>query len=61
MQLDALWGVAIGATSRVRRDAILEEGRLLIRQAETELKGPALDEVRERMEELERKMAGLGR
>ncbi|HZF93948.1 MAG TPA: DUF2254 domain-containing protein [Allosphingosinicella sp.] len=59
MFLDALWGVAIGATSRERRDAIRAEAQRLLRQSETALEGPALEEVRERVAELERKMAGL--
>jgi uncharacterized membrane protein len=60
MVLDALWGVAVGATSGERREALLAEGRLLLRQAETELKGPALEELRERMDGLERQMADIG-
>jgi uncharacterized membrane protein len=59
MFLDALWGVAIGATSRERLHAIREEARRLRRQAESALQGPALDEVRERATELEHNMAGL--
>jgi uncharacterized membrane protein len=59
MFLDALWGVAIGAVSRERRDAIREEARTLLRQSEKALDGPALDEVRGRLEELESNMARL--
>jgi uncharacterized membrane protein len=59
MFLDALWGVAIGATSRERRDDLIGEARLLIAQAETALEGPALEEVRERLEELEGRIGGL--
>jgi uncharacterized membrane protein len=59
MFLDALWGVAIGATSRERLDTVREEARLLLRQAETALEGPALDEVRERLAWLERRLEGL--
>ncbi|MDP8995039.1 MAG: DUF2254 domain-containing protein [Pseudomonadota bacterium] len=59
MFLEALWGVAIGATSRGRRDAILREARLLVRQAETALEGPALEEVRERLAQFEERMAGV--
>jgi hypothetical protein len=61
MLLDALWGIAIGAASQARRDTVIEEGRLLVRQAETSLEGPALEEVRERLAWLEEKMATLGR
>jgi uncharacterized membrane protein len=60
MFIDALWGIAIGATSAERREAVLTEGRLLVRQAETALEGPALDELRERLVELELKMAAAG-
>ena len=59
MFLDALWGVAVGAASRERLDALLDEARRLLAQAETALEGPALDEVRERFAELERDIAGL--
>lgn len=59
MFIDALWGAAIGATSRERLDTIAEEARTLLRQAETALEGPALEEVRERVAELERSIAGL--
>jgi uncharacterized membrane protein len=61
MFLDALWGVAIGATTRKRRDEIRDEGRRLLSQAETALEGPAVEEVRARVAELERNMAGLER
>ena len=47
--LDALRGVALGATSPHRRAVLLEEGRRLVRQAETILEGPALEGVRERL------------
>lgn len=60
MFLDALWGVAIGAASEQRRDALLKEAGLLLRQAETALEGPALDEVRERFEWLESRFATVG-
>ena len=55
--LDALAGVMLGASSRSRREALLEEARQLLRQAETSLEGPALEEVRGRMEEFERNCA----
>jgi uncharacterized membrane protein len=61
MFVDALWGVAVGAASRERLDALLDEARRLERQAGTALEGPALDEVRERIAELERDIAGLDR
>lgn len=47
--LDALCGVAAGATSSLRRQILLEEARLMVEQAETELQGPALRRVRERL------------
>jgi len=47
--IDTLSGVAKGATSEERREALLEEARLLVRQAETELEGPAIEAVRERL------------
>ena len=61
MFVDALWGVAIGAASRERLDALLDEARALLRQAETALDGPALEEVRERIAGLESHVAGLQR
>jgi len=57
MCLEVLSGVAAGATSAERRSALLEEARALVAQAETELEGPALREVRARIEELERALA----
>jgi hypothetical protein len=60
MFIDALWGIAIGATSAERREAVLTEGRLLVRQAETALEGPALEELRERLVQLELKMSAAG-
>lgn len=51
--LEALEGAALSA-GPARRHVLLDEGRLLIRQAETALEGPALDEVRERLQRLER-------
>jgi uncharacterized membrane protein len=56
--LDALAGVAFGATSEQRRRILLQEGRELMRQAELELQGPALEAVRERLALFERKMEG---
>ena len=47
MFLQALAGVAAGATSSDRRAALVDEGRLLMRQAELALEGPALETVRE--------------
>jgi uncharacterized membrane protein len=54
--LDALAGVAFGATSEQRRQILLQEGRELMRQAELELKGPALETVQERLAEFEKVM-----
>jgi uncharacterized membrane protein len=59
MFLESLWGVAVGAASAERREELLEEARLLIRQAEHALEGPSLEEVRERLGELEERFAGL--
>jgi uncharacterized membrane protein len=56
--LDALAGVAFGATSSERREILLQEGRELMRQAEPELEGPALETVRERLAEFEKVMEG---
>lgn len=55
--LDALAGVTLGANSPSRRDALIEQGRQLLRQAESSLEGPALEEVRSRMDEFERNCA----
>jgi uncharacterized membrane protein len=54
--LDALAGVALGATSDQRRRLLLEEGRALMRQAELELEGPAREAVRERLDAFERRL-----
>ena len=59
MFLDALSGIAVGATSQKRRQMLLDEARLLVDQAETALKGPALDEVRERLAALRADVGGL--
>lgn len=48
--LTALSHVSIGATSAQRRAALRQEAEMLVQQAELELKGPALREVRERLE-----------
>jgi uncharacterized membrane protein len=45
MTIEALAGVAVAASPE-RRDALIEEARLLMAQAELELEGPALQEVR---------------
>lgn len=60
MYLDALWGVVVGAASKERRDALLGEGRLLLRQAEAALEGPAVEELRARLADFERRMADDG-
>ncbi|HZG09441.1 MAG TPA: DUF2254 domain-containing protein [Allosphingosinicella sp.] len=57
--LDSLAGVAIGATSDARRHALAAEARLLVAQAETELQGPAIEQVRARLAETEERIAAL--
>lgn len=59
--IDTLRGVAMGATSQRRRDALLAEARRLLEQAETALGGPALDELRARLEGFEAEVGRLGR
>jgi uncharacterized membrane protein len=56
--LDALAGVALGATSEQRRRVLLDEGRELMRQAELELEGPVVEAVRARLAEFERSLKG---
>jgi uncharacterized membrane protein len=51
--LESVCGVALGATSSARRSALRQEADLFVAQAETELEGPALDEIRIRHAELE--------
>ena len=58
--LDVLWGVTLGATSAERRALLLEEGRQLVRQAESQLEGPALDALRERLRRFEEDAGRLG-
>jgi uncharacterized membrane protein len=58
--LDALHGVAIGASSDDRRCALLEEARHLAEQASVELQGPAREQVRSRLSEIEAGFAALG-
>ncbi len=55
--LEALAGIAVGATSRRRRTALLEEARLLGRQAALELEGPAWEELQARLLEVEDRLA----
>jgi uncharacterized membrane protein len=55
--LDALCGVALGASSAKRRLALLEEAQLLGEQARHELKGPAWDQVQLRLKEVEARLA----
>ena len=59
MFLNAIFGVILGATSQPRRMILLEEARRMVRQAETALKGPSLEEVRERLAEIEAEMPRL--
>ena len=47
--LETLGGVSQGATSATRRDILALEARAFAEQAELELEGPSLREVRERM------------
>lgn len=54
--LEALAGVALGAKSRKRRLVLLAEGRELMRQAELELAGPALESVRASLAKFEQVM-----
>ena len=58
MFVRALAAVEIGATSKRRRKILYDEGRRLLAQAETELKGPALDELRARLASWEAETAG---
>ena len=55
--IDVLQGVAAGATSSKRQAVLAQEARALMEQAETELQGPALREVRERMKAFEAAIA----
>lgn len=55
--LEALAGVGVGATSRERRAALLEEARLLGNQAELELEGPAWNELQARLLKIEGQLA----
>jgi len=55
--IEALWGVALGATSEKRRAALLDEARRLVTQAEIAIEGPALEQVRARLHDFERSMA----
>jgi uncharacterized membrane protein len=50
--LERLAGVVAGATSKARRDVLVGEARALAEQAELQLQGPALAEVRERIRSL---------
>ena len=56
--IDVLCGVALGATSSDRRQALLEEARQLVDQAEHALDGPALDLVQQRLVRMERAVEG---
>jgi uncharacterized membrane protein len=56
--LDTLEKAALGQVSPKRRALILEEGRLLVVQAEGALHGPALEELKERLATFE---ASIGR
>ena len=52
MFLERLNGVRLGATSAQRHEILVTEAGALVEQAELELKGPALKEVRETMRQL---------
>lgn len=56
--LDTLAGVARAAATEDRRQAVLDEGRTFLAQAETELEGPSLDEMRERLARFEKELGG---
>jgi uncharacterized membrane protein len=56
--LQALHGVANGAASRPRRQTLLCEAWLLVEQAEAELSGPALHEIRQEMGRFEESVRG---
>jgi uncharacterized membrane protein len=57
MTIEALAGVAVAASPE-RRVALIEEARLLMAQAELELEGPALQEVRVAMAAFEEQIGG---
>ena len=57
--LESLFGVILGATSEPRRKILLEEARRMVRQAETQLDGPSLEEVRARLARIEAEMPRL--
>jgi uncharacterized membrane protein len=56
--VDALHGVARGATSAVRRAALAQEVRRFGEQVETALQGPARDEIRQRITTLQPEAGG---
>jgi len=56
--LEALAGIAIGATSQERRAVLLEEARLLGKQAALDLEGPAWEELQARLLKVEGRLAG---
>jgi uncharacterized membrane protein len=55
--LDTLASVALAASTEERRQRVLEEGRTFLRQVETKLEGPALEELRDRLAKFEREVA----
>ncbi|MGZ8284904.1 MAG: DUF2254 domain-containing protein [Allosphingosinicella sp.] len=55
--LEALAGIAVGATSPERRAALLEEARRLGKQAALALEGPAREELQARLAEVEEQLA----
>lgn len=55
--LDTLVSVADAAASEDRRRAVVEEARILLAQAETELAGPSLQELRDRLTRFESEAA----
>ena len=52
--IDALYSASLGCTNGERRQRLLDEGRLLVEQARTTLKGPSLIELEDRLKEFER-------
>jgi len=57
--LTALSHASIGATSKERQAALWREAHKLVEQAELELEGPALQEVRNRLESFDQSMGAL--
>ncbi|MDP8912148.1 MAG: DUF2254 domain-containing protein [Pseudomonadota bacterium] len=56
--LETLFGVSVGTSSAHRQSTLRREAEMLVEQAEHELKGPALTEVRERLGSFPSPMGG---